>query len=391
MGSARARVSRRIEERESGTACRRGDNVVVTSTSSTAQGSVDVANKRDRTPHRTPLAKLLTHHDPIHLHAALGVSVLLHVLFRLLTFLRHGTAFPPSEPVWRATLGTLLHGALSWSSLLLPLPAKRNFASPMIWPEFRGHSIAFATRHVVATLLALHGAWPAAPWPEALTKFALLAATSFAASRITDRYGDRKRRTTNAMPYPKSVDEAAQRRVKASYVAAQFGASLVATLGDPTMAWFPLLPLQGAPLLMTLVRKGKVGASTYHRVYAALLWVQYPVVGWSHLVGATDPALTAVGAVGATMACHARRTYRTSPYVLWLLVCVATFVWRGDGLDAGMVRPLLVASTVVYALKHASRYAALFCDATQAPSSCQAGRSSSPPPCCTRRSDRSTP
>jgi hypothetical protein len=45
---------------------------------------------------------------------------------------------------------TILHAGLSWSSLLFHIPAKRNKSNPMIWPEFRWHSICFACRSFVA-------------------------------------------------------------------------------------------------------------------------------------------------------------------------------------------------------------------------------------------------
>ena len=77
------------------------------------------------------IAKLITKHDPFHIHKILGVLVLLHYAYRFVLLFR-----------------------LSWSSLLLPLPSKRNFSEPMIWPEFRLHSIVFATRHIVTSILS---------------------------------------------------------------------------------------------------------------------------------------------------------------------------------------------------------------------------------------------
>merc|ERR1719414_2056713 len=52
------------------------------------------------------------------------------------------------------------------------------------------------------------------------------------------------------------------------------------------MSFAPLLGIQMAPLLMTLVRKGKVSTGTYHRVYAMSLSLGYAVSSAKMLAGA---------------------------------------------------------------------------------------------------------
>lgn len=224
------------------------------------------------------MARLLTHHDPYHVHKTLGLASLLHFLFRCVCFCRLGTAFPSTEPVWLASLGVLMHGVLSWSSLLLPLPTKRNYSSPMIWPEFRLHSITFATRHVFCTLMNLNHAWPSNVYVFALSKLAVIVGISKCADLITAKCGDKESRTTNAMPYPSTVSPEIQRAIKMEYARAQFGATVGACMPDPTIAFIPLLPIQIAPLLMTLVRKGKIGATAYHAIYSFSLWIVWVAV-----------------------------------------------------------------------------------------------------------------
>ena len=114
------------------------------------------------------MANLITNHDPYHIHKLLGLASLLNYFLRFYYLFVYGTAFPTHEPFTQALCCVLLHGVLSTSSLLLPLPLKRNFASPMIWPEFRLHSITFALRHVIATMLTLSNAWPTQKVAEAL-------------------------------------------------------------------------------------------------------------------------------------------------------------------------------------------------------------------------------
>lgn len=219
------------------------------------------------------MAKLITNHDPGHVHKILGVLVLFHYIYRLGLLFGTGNAFPQSEPPAAQALCVGIHALLSWSSLLLPLPAKRNFSSPMIWPEFRLHSIIFATRHAACACVTLLGLWPAYWLYDAAAKLVAIGMTVLAARWATDRHGCRERRTTNAMPYPPGVDERMQAGIKDSYARAQFGATVMAVFPDPTLNFMPLLAIQIAPLLMTLVRKGKASASVYHCVYTLSLFV----------------------------------------------------------------------------------------------------------------------
>ena len=221
------------------------------------------------------MANLFTSHDPYHIHKSLGLASLLNYIFRFYYLVIYGTAFPKHEPLIQAICCVLLHGILSASSMFLPLPVKRNFSSPMIWPEFRLHSITFAMRHVIATTLTLSRAWPPHPIGEAFMQFGLIIITSQCASWITKELGDKEKRTTNSMSYPSWITQDMQNGIKDMYIRAQFGATKTIILGDPTLTYFPLLGIQMAPLLMTLVRKGKITSITYHRIYSLSLTMSY--------------------------------------------------------------------------------------------------------------------
>ena len=273
------------------------------------------------------MAHLVTKHDPFHIHKILGTAVLLHLVYRLLLLFTKGTAFPATEPKWQASAGVILHGLLSWSSLLLPLPAKRNWASPMIWPEFRFHSITFATRHAIAPLLTINSAWPTNQWANTVAKLAVVLGGVQAASRITDRYGDREQRTTNAMPYPEGTTEQAKRGIKWQYAKAQFAATMLLFTEDATLNWFPLVPIQAAPFLMTLVRKGKVTSLSYHRIYAFTLWLSYVafVIRLARVDSATRQHWYAL-AVASSIVAQLRMRWRIDQSVLWTafaLICLS--------------------------------------------------------------------
>jgi hypothetical protein len=224
------------------------------------------------------MARLLSSHDPYHIHAILGLFSLLHYLYRYGLLALTGDAFPPSEPRLRASMGVALHGVLSVSSLMLPLPKNRNMNAPMIWRESRLHSIIFSLRHVFTTLITINKMWPTGKLTGVTARLAALLVPVACASEVTRRMGSREQRSTNSMSYPKGVSDVHVARIKFRYASNQFGASVAAVLPDATINWSPLLAIQIAAFLMTLVRKSKASAATYHRVYALSLWINFAVV-----------------------------------------------------------------------------------------------------------------
>uniref|UniRef100_A0A7S3PLK1 Uncharacterized protein n=1 Tax=Aplanochytrium stocchinoi TaxID=215587 RepID=A0A7S3PLK1_9STRA len=234
------------------------------------------------------MAHLITKHDPFHIHKILGVFVLLSFLYRLFNVGRYGIAFPKTENKWFSVCSVALHGVLSLSSLLLPLPKKRNFSSPMIWPEFRLHSIVFAMRHVICTIINLLQLWPTNFWANLVAKASIVLSTISLARLITENYGDKVKRTTNSMPYPRNVTKAEEKLVKNLYAQAQFHAVIQAIFEDPTASFMPILAIQAAPLLMTLVRKGKIGSYWYHRIYAISLWLPFAIYWWRFYLRTID-------------------------------------------------------------------------------------------------------
>lgn len=195
------------------------------------------------------MARLITNHDPFHIHKILGLFVLLHYIYRYFILFKNGNAFPQDEDPLLATICVIIHGVLSWSSLLLPLPVKRNFGVPVIWPEFRLHSILFATRHVISTVLTLNDLWPSNLALQSLSKISLVVLTSRLAALITSVYGCNDNRTTNTMPYPTWSNVKQQKYIKYQYARAQFVATNLCMLDDPTRNFTPILAIQIAPLI----------------------------------------------------------------------------------------------------------------------------------------------
>jgi hypothetical protein len=263
---------------------------------------------------------LFTHHDSYHIHAVLGLFVLISFLTRLINIVMFGTAFPETESTLITYGSILCHGFLPLSSLLLPIPTKRNFSSPMIWPEFRLHSILFGLRHVIATLMDITDSWPKSLYMNILCKTCFIISVVLLAKLISQRYGDENLRTTNAMPYPSSISAEKQEGVKHNYRIAQFYATIHAVIGDATCAYAPLLGIQAAPFLMTLVRKNIISAIWYHRIYSVSLYIPYLII-LTRMIHGNVPTLAIffVGKFIPHVVEPLRVKFLLSPIILWLL------------------------------------------------------------------------
>jgi hypothetical protein len=277
------------------------------------------------------MAHLFTRHDPFHVHKVLGLLALLNFVLRIYYAVRYRNSFPAFEPKAVACASVVVHGLLPVASLALPLPAKRNFSNPMIWPEFRLHSILFACRHVTCTLLSILELWPTQVWGSSTAipvilecgiKLCVVLASVYLARLISERYGDKDKRTTNAMPYPPDVSEDERHRIKYEYAKKQFGATMMAIFPGPLAATFnfaPLYAIQSAPFMMTLVRKGKCDAKAYHCVYTATLL--YPLYLYHVIIrrGSTHLVDVAIGCL-YMLAYRLRVRLQWSNEAMWTLV-----------------------------------------------------------------------
>lgn len=163
-------------------------------------------------------------------------------------------------------------------------------SKPMIWREFRAHSICFATRQIVGLFMECYDLWPRADVSathimsasfmlslikEIAAKGSFLCLASFAAARITKSMGCTVNRTTNSMPYPDHVYKEEREVLKHFYRVAQNYATGINLFFFPATSFAVLYGIQGAAFLMTLVRKGKVSAWGYHKIYSFLLCLPF--------------------------------------------------------------------------------------------------------------------
>ena len=229
------------------------------------------------------MAHLFTNHDKYHIHKTLGLLAFCNFILRFYYAIVYGTSFPSFESKVFSGSCVLIHALLPIASLTIPLPEKRNFSGPMIWKEFQLHSILFSCRHVLLTLITLLELWPTqsrafskgiAIMLESVIKYLMIIGFIKVAAVITEKYGDKEVRTTNAMPYPGYLTEYEKTRIKCEYAKKQFGATIFAVFSGElasSLNFAPLYAIQSAPFMMTLIRKGKCETVHYHRVYSATL------------------------------------------------------------------------------------------------------------------------
>jgi len=229
------------------------------------------------------MAHLFTNHDKYHIHKTLGLLAFCNFILRFYYAIVYGTSFPSFESKVFSGSCVLIHALLPIASLTIPLPEKRNFSGPMIWKEFQLHSILFSCRHVLLTLITLLELWPTqsrafskgiAIMLESVIKYLMIIGFIKVAAVITEKYGDKEVRTTNAMPYPGYLTEYEKTRIKCEYAKKQFGATIFAVFSGElasSLNFAPLYAIQSAPFMMTLIRKGKCETVHYHRVYSAML------------------------------------------------------------------------------------------------------------------------
>jgi len=206
--------------------------------------------------------KLVTKEDPNHLHKFLGIICLTNFAYQYGHIWLYGhTDLSHNRGLWLV----FAHGALSVSSMIFHIPAIRNRTAPMIYPEFRLHSILFAIRSVVCFYLAYYEF-------GVLYKMAACMITMHLADIATDvcRPSAAETTTMRNMPFDKEVNESVQHEIIAFHSKMQVAATLY-MLGNTDCAFMPLGPIQLSAFMMTLVRKNIITSTVWHRVYSLLL------------------------------------------------------------------------------------------------------------------------
>lgn len=255
------------------------------------------------------IPKLFTHEDVGNLHKTLGFLVLLHYGYRMREW----------ADIGRITIGEhqtdatpiVIHGMLSWTSLMFHLPSARNPRAPMIYREFRLHSIFFATRSLVAILFV----------KSHMIKSINVILTMVCADIATSIY-KHNGSTMRSMPFPSYVSPSFITVWNYGYSIAQVFATLEVLMRDtPGNAFMVMFPIQLAAFLMTCVRKGIITAGGWHMYYSLSLLSTFMYGIKSKDTFTTQERMIYLGC--ALYFCIMRFVLRLSKYGIWAtIICI---------------------------------------------------------------------
>jgi hypothetical protein len=218
------------------------------------------------------------------------------------------------------TLGFIgIHMLLSVSSNIFKIPMKRNLSLPMIWPEFRIHSIIFAYR----SLLIMLGLW--------LTKYSIVdnsylnlyrylitIGTLIAADYTTKYYIsqstlDPTTSTMRTMPYPANMHPTVISILNKYYSISQVFATMICLYTNTySRLLLVVFPIQIAAFLMTLVRKNILSPGGWHLIYTISLGLNYAF----GLISKTEPK-PIIFWISSLLFIIGRFKFNFDKYLLW--------------------------------------------------------------------------
>jgi hypothetical protein len=269
--------------------------------------------------------RLVTHEDRkfFHMHKLIGLLVLGHFVWRLGLFFASGSMRLDATvwlPAW-----VVVHALLHMSSFEFHLPARRNKVYNIIWPEMRWHTMFFAYRSLVVLLLqwlSVNGqSWsPYLRGPVVLlTIFCADATTAF-----YEKQGE-NHTTMRGMPYPSYVSQSVIKVHNVFYSVSQIFASMNMMVRGPESVFLALIPIQIAPLLMTLVKKGILNSAGWHFYYTFSLALNYvhAIVAKrdeTHVIDTSSYLLL------TCMISILRFRFRVNKYMLWM--AMTAYQWK---------------------------------------------------------------
>ena len=256
--------------------------------------------------------KLATKEDSLHIHKALGIVSLLNFIYRYYLLIMYGSMFLATPA---SMLLLCIHACLSMSSLIFRISQTRHSKLPIIYPEFRMHSIVFALRSIVccAVHILLDRAY------TVYITMGVCMLTMIAADIITRHYAAtaalNTTTTMRAMPYPTHIPLEEQMKITGFYSVQQISATLFMILSAET-AFSPLFAIQIAALLMTLVRKSIITSHAWHILYSIAL-----IINICCLITVSYASIIMITII-AWVFINVRRRFKISKYVLWIILFV---------------------------------------------------------------------
>lgn len=208
------------------------------------------------------LFKLITKEDSTNIHKILGVTCLLNFIYQFAYLFMTGNMNLQNNPYTPLLMS--VHGLLGISSFIFHVPLRRHNGLPMIYKESRLHTIVFSLRSVACCLVFYYNL-------DVIYNILIINVTMLLADLTTHKYGATTK-TMRGMPFGKDISEIDKKEITYSNSVKQFGATMFMTC-NINSAFSPLLAIQLAAFLMTLVRKAIITELDWHRIYSLSLWL----------------------------------------------------------------------------------------------------------------------
>jgi hypothetical protein len=252
-----------------------------------------------------------------------------------------------NTPIDLALIG--MHGLLSVSSLIFHIPRKRHAKLPMIYPEFRLHSIAFGLRSVVCCFIDYYGGEY-----KLYYKMGACFGTMMIADVITKQYAEPGDTTMRAMPYSENTHEEHIRKITKFHSNQQVTATIFMLLNMDS-AFSPLCAIQLAAFLMTMVRKSIINPNTWHLLYSWALM--------TNIFTIKTMTLSQVGVmfIGVQIFRLLRMRMRMNKYIGWSIIFAIFQLLNLKFIDDFAYAQVMIRSlTAIYLIKNIYTTRALY-------------------------------
>jgi len=278
---------------------------------------------------KSKISKLITREDKFHIHKIMGCVSLLNYFYLLFDCFYSGAkAELTLRTVDSSFIGlTWVHSILSLSALQFLIPRSRTGIIPMIWQEFRAHSIVFAVRSfaLINVLYFITKKYDVDVnnitnsdnteynvFTSCLRLGVVMVAMKFADLSTEYLRENKKETTTATMPYWSDCPANVQSAIKYFYTHSQFMATFVCLFGKIPYILAVAFPIQFASFMMTLVRKNIISSFWYHMSYGGSLLSVY-------LINAADVKMYPV-ILNGVLLIYLRVNMQLNKYVLWFIV-----------------------------------------------------------------------
>ena len=192
--------------------------------------------------------KLVTKEDGdyMHIHKTLGILTLSSFIYRSYALVRYNDMQFNNN--YLTILNILIHFMLHISSFEFILLKKRNKAYPIIWAEYRWHSLIFAYRSLITLLSCILLTNIISEYKLKLIRSSILISTMVVADYVTMYYKkkdmiEKNDSTMRGMPFPSYINDKLKNNINLFYSISQVFATMIILSKNIDAIYLTLIPI----------------------------------------------------------------------------------------------------------------------------------------------------